>query len=159
MDLPILKDKVHKIFSDYLEQHQQRKTKERFAILDLIYSLNYHFDTDSLYRLLLENKIRVSRATVYNTLELLLECDLIIKHQFKNNMAQYEKSHQYKQHDHLICEDCGRVLEFCDPRIQQIQSMMGEILQFNVTHHRLNLYGKCIKLQSEGKCEYLNLVD
>ena len=88
---------------------------------------------------------RVSRATVYNTLELLVSCDLITKHQFGKNLAQYEKSYGFKQHDHLICLNCGEVLEFCNPHIQQIKSMMGDILEFEVTHHSLNLYGKCRK--------------
>lgn len=94
---------------------------------------------------------RVSRATVYNTLELLVSCDLITKHQFGKNLAQYEKSYGFKQHDHLICLDCEDVVEFCDPRIQQIKSMMGEILQFEITHHSLNLYGKCQRLNCKNK--------
>jgi Fur family transcriptional regulator, ferric uptake regulator len=88
---------------------------------------------------------RVSRATVYNTLELLLSCDLIKRHQFGKNLALYEKSYGFKQHDHLICTDCGQVNEFCDPRVQQIKDMMGEIMGFQITHHSLNLYGHCTK--------------
>ena len=91
---------------------------------------------------------RVSRATVYNTLELLVTCDLVKKHQFGKNLAQYEKSYGYKQHDHLICVDCGKVLEFCDPRVQPIKDMIGEFLKFRITHHTLNLYGQCA-----GACE------
>jgi Fur family ferric uptake transcriptional regulator len=91
---------------------------------------------------------RVSRATVYNTLELLVHCDLVKRHQFGKNLAQYEKSFGFKQHDHVICLDCGKVLEFCDPRIQQIKTMMGELLHFKITHHSLNLYGHC-----NGACE------
>ena len=66
----------------------------------------------------------------------------------------FEKSYAYKQHDHLICEDCEHVFEFCDPRIQQIQSMMGELLKFNITHHSLNLYGKCKELETKGTCKH-----
>jgi Fur family ferric uptake transcriptional regulator len=90
---------------------------------------------------------RVSRATVYNTLELLVSCDLVKKHQFGKNLAQYEKSYGYKQHDHVICADCSKVVEFCDPRIQQIKNMVGELLNFEITHHSLNLYGIC------GSCQ------
>jgi Fur family ferric uptake transcriptional regulator len=88
-------------------------------------------------------KYRVSRATVYNTLELLVSCDLVTKHQFGKNMAQFEKSYGYHQHDHIICIDCGKVVEFCDPRIHQIQSMVGDLLKFEIKHHSLNLYGSC----------------
>jgi Fur family ferric uptake transcriptional regulator len=95
---------------------------------------------------------RVSRATVYNSLELLVNCDLVKKHQFGKNLAQYEKSYGYKQHDHLICINCNKVLEFCDPRIQQIKDIMGDLLKFRVIHHSLNLYGECL-----GECEYKKL--
>ena len=67
-------------------------------------------------------------------------------------MAQFEKSYGYKQHDHIICLDCGKVVEFCDPRIEQIQSMMGDLLQFEIKHHSLNLYGNCAKLKA-GNCD------
>ena len=88
---------------------------------------------------------RVSRATIYNTLELLLECDLVSRHQFGNNQAHYEKSHGYKQHDHLICGQCGHVLEFCDPRIQNIQKIVEEHFQFKILNHSLNFFGQCLK--------------
>ena len=86
-------------------------------------------------------KYRVSRATLYNTIELLMECALVRKHQFGKNQAQYEKSYFDKQHDHVILTDTGEVIEFCDPRIQSIKQTIEEVFDINIENHSLYFYG------------------
>ncbi len=121
---------VIKIFSTYLEKNGLRKTPERFAILEEIYRRTDHFDAEALYIHMKTQNYRVSRATVYNTLELLVSCDLVRKHQFGKNLAQYEKAYGFKKHDHAVCIETGQVFEFCDPRIQQIKQTVSEMLKY-----------------------------
>ena len=86
-------------------------------------------------------KYRVSRATLYNTIELLLECSLVRKHQFSNDhQASYEKCYFNKQHDHLIISDSDEVIEFCDPRINTIKETIEEVFDVDIHNHSLYFY-------------------
>ena len=141
---------VKKIFTEYLHDHNLRKTPERFAILQEIYSTNGHFGIEDLYNKMKDTRYRVSRATLYNTIELLLDCNLVIKHQFGHNCAQYERSYKFRQHDHFVDLDTGQVMEYCDPRLLEIQQTIEKELGVEITHHSLIFYGRK-KTESRSK--------
>jgi len=134
---------VRQQFCQHLRQRGLRRTRERLTVLDELYKTEGHTDVETLYFRLNQKGHSISRATVYNTLNLLMDCDLAVRHQFGTQSAKYEPSFRYWQHDHLICLDCHEVLEFCDPRIQRIQDMVAEVYHFDIKRHALNLYGHC----------------
>lgn len=142
-----VKETVRQIFTEYLNVHGHRKTPERYAILDTIYTIKGHFDIDMLYSYMAEKeKFRVSRATLYNTIVLLIDAGLVIKHQF-GNTSQYERSYNNETHHHIICTMCGKVSEFEDENLKQA-IVDTKVKGFHVSHYSLYIYGVCNKCMS-----------
>ena len=140
-------DTVRDIFTNFLVERKHRKTPVRFAILERVYAYEGHFKAEDLHKAMSE-EYRVSLATVYNTLELLLECHLVVKHQFGDQIAQYEKTFGSLIHHHLVCSKCGKIKEFSDKAIRAaIQNK--KFVHFQMSHYSLYLYGLCSKCKSE----------
>jgi Fur family ferric uptake transcriptional regulator len=97
------------------------------------------------------NKSRVSRATVYKTLELLTQCDLLSLRNFGDNMKRYESNYKRQNHDHLICLDCGRIVEFTNNKIKKIQEEICDALGYEPSTYSFNLFVRC---KNKKECPY-----
>ncbi len=135
---------AHEEFRRFLKKENHRITPERFEVLD--YALNYegHFGADELFLKMKNNNSNISRATVYNTLELLAACNLLSKRNFGENKTRYEAKFGKKTHDHLICTNCGDIKEFSEPAIEIIVKEISTKLGFDPTGYSFNIFGKCI---------------
>ena len=146
-----LYDKASKILEDYIILKKLRRTPERNYLLKLIYERNDHFGAEDLFLAIDKKQFNVSKATVYNSLDLFLECGIITKHYLNNNTSIYEKAYGFKQHDHFICQECKKIIEFCDPRLYQIKKSLEEVLKVEINSHQLYLYGTCQNSACKGK--------
>ena len=139
------------VIKDVLRQNLKdkglRNTPERYTILEEIYNYDEHFNVDDLYLLMLQRKYHISKATIYNTIEVFLDAGLIRKHQFGEG-STYEKSYFDKQHDHLVLYKSGsdkeieEIIEFCDPRIQAIKDSIENIFNVKIDSHTLYFFGQ-----------------
>lgn len=141
--IEVIKD----VLRQYLKDKGLRNTPERYTILEEIYNYDKHFNVDDLYLLMLQRKYHISKATIYNTIEVFLDAGLIRKHQFGEG-STYEKSYFDKQHDHLVLYKSGsdkeieEIIEFCDPRIQAIKDSIENIFNVKINSHTLYFFGQ-----------------
>ena len=127
-------------FSDYLDAHGMRKTTERYAILKRIMDINGHFTIEELQQIIDNDGFRVSRSTVYNTVELLMDAKMLRRHVFEGMQAQYERI--TLPHTHLICTTCGKVKEVRDTNFAAFMNAR-RFNAFNTDHYSLYVYGTC----------------
>lgn len=141
---------IKEVLRQYLQEKGFRNTPERYTILEEIYKLDQHFNVDDLYLLMIQKKYHVSKATIYNTLEIFIDAGLIRRHQFgekTSTSSSYEKSYFDKQHDHLVIykndsdKEIDEIIEFCDPRIQGIKQSIEDVFGVEIQTHSLYFYG------------------
>ena len=141
--------KAHEKFKEYLRGGNHRITPERFDVLDAALEYKGHFGADDLYVKMKNNGLNVSRATIYNTLELLALCELLAKRHFGDNKTHYESSFNRKNHDHLVCVNCGKIKEFSSDQIQDIVDKVCADLDFTSSGYSFTIFGNCNKA---GNC-------
>lgn len=136
-------EKAEEIFRNFLKSGKNRITPERFEVLEAALENEGHFGADDLFIQMKNANSRVSRATVYNTLELLVHCELISKRNFGENITRYESNYKRQTHDHLICVDCGKIIEFSDHRIKKLPSEISSELGFEFDSYSFNIFARC----------------
>ena len=139
-------DAARQILDSYLEANNHRKTPERYAILETIYSLNGHFSLEQLGRQMEQDCFRVSRATLYNTMRLFLKLRLVARHRLEEG-TRYEACHS-QRHSHQICTMCGVVTEVDLPLVAKAIEE-SRLRRFRKEGFTLYIYGVCSSCQAQ----------
>jgi Fur family ferric uptake transcriptional regulator len=130
-------------FEAYLRSKKLKLTGERMEILGTIFQKDVHFDAEELHADLKQKGRDISRATVYRTLDLLVQCGLVRKSSLGSTHANYEAAHENEHHDHLICLNCNKVIEFFRPDLETLQEAICAEQRFKPLHHSLQIFGIC----------------
>ncbi|CAN5481201.1 transcriptional repressor [soil metagenome] len=150
----MVSETIRNLFIDYLKKHSHRITNERFLILDTALSMEGHFNADELYLKMKNDMINVSRATVYKTLDLMSECDILTKHNFKGERTRYETKVGRNNHYHIICVACNKIIEFEDPQIEKdLILKIGKGVHLKMLDHTVQVFAECEDIKN---CDYKN---
>ncbi|MCA9716324.1 MAG: transcriptional repressor [Myxococcales bacterium] len=143
-------------FHAYLAKNQLKSTRQRDLIAYKFFSTEGHISIEELLALSRTENPRIGYATVYRTLKLLTECGLAAMRRFGDGQTMYETAGDTEHHDHLICIECGHVLEFQNEEIEREQERVARSFGFNLVRHRLELYGMCPKARGikGGSCPH-----
>jgi Fur family transcriptional regulator, ferric uptake regulator len=144
---------IKDVFVKYLKDNKHRITNERFLILDSAISMKSHFDADELYLKMRKDYLRVSRATVYNTLELMSDCKILTKHNFKDDRARYETKYGRNNHYHIICRTCNIIIEFENNKIEKTLSKTCNDYNLKLLDHSLQVFAVCNDTKNCNKCK------
>ena len=130
-------------FLQFLRSRGHRVTQERLALFDEIFSQHKHIDAEELLAAMKAQGLKISRATVYRNLDLLVDCGLVRKQRLGRDRFLYEHVHGGQHHDHLVCTGCGRVVEFVSPGIVALQAEICRAHGFVPSRHTLQISGLC----------------
>jgi Fur family ferric uptake transcriptional regulator len=130
-------------FKNALKERGLKSTSQRDDIARVFFACNRHISVEELYREVRKVNPRVGYATVYRTVRLLRECGLAAERHFNDGEARFENVEHEEHHDHLICERCGRIVEFSNAGIEELQEVVARKLDFVISRHKMELYGIC----------------
>lgn len=131
------------VFNDYLRHQGLKNTSQRMRILETFLGSKSHYSTEDLYLKLRKDHSKIGYATVHRTLKLFAECGIATELNFGDGQTRYEPLNIDQHHDHLVCVDCGEIIEFSEPRIEKLQEQVAAQYGFKIKSHRHELYGLC----------------
>jgi len=134
------------IFKEHLRRQGLKSTAQRDDIAKVFFAASRHISVEELYNDVKRVNPHIGYATVYRTMKLLTECGLALERHFRDGEARYESAEGH-HHDHLICESCGKIVEFEEPRIESLQAEVARRLGFELSGHKMELYGRCATCQ------------
>ena len=136
------------VFREFIRKKGLRNTPEREQVVRAVFAIHDHFDVEELYSILHSKNDKISKATVYRTIPLLLESGLIQEAYFEDGHHHYEHIYGHEHHCHLRCLDCGKVIEFTEETVKDVEQRVGAHYEFLVTGHKLEVYGYCVKCKA-----------
>jgi Fur family ferric uptake transcriptional regulator len=139
--------KEQTLFKNFLAGQNLKFTPQRCAVLEAVFGIHRHFDADEMVDILKRKQKRISRATVYRTLDLLVKAGLVRAMELGDSKKVYEHIVGHKHHDHLICTACGRTIEFDEHVIESLQQQVCDRLSFRPERHSLRIFGVCDRCQ------------
>ena len=148
--MPVTDREIHR-FQNFLQTQGLKLTSERTALVREIFASHYHFEADELLFKMKEKRLKISRATVYRTLELLVKSGMVRRVHLGEDHYHYEHVHGDSHHDHLVCTTCGAVIEFHDPALEARQREVCERKRFTPTFHNLQILGVCDACRRKGE--------
>jgi Fur family ferric uptake transcriptional regulator len=147
--VPAVEREVNR-FQNYLATLGLRLTRERVALVREIFSTHYHFEADELLLKMKQKSVKISRATIYRTLELLVKSGMVRRVHLGEDHYHYEHVKGDSHHDHLICTTCGSVIEFHDANLEARTLEICEKKKFTHTFHNLQILGVCDSCRKKG---------
>lgn len=139
------------VFLKHIQAKGLKRTAQRDLILEVFLRTEEHLSSEDLYRLVQKEDPTIGQTTVYRTLKLLTEAGLAREVRFGDGRTKYEHQYKHKHHDHMICSQCGRVIEFFSAELEAIQDRMAAKHKFEVTQHLLRIIGLCAECRRANK--------
>jgi len=136
-------ERLRRTLEAYMARQGLRSTEQRRLIIDTFFGTSEHVTIEDLLTAVKSRDNRIGYATVYRTLKMLAESGVALERHFGDGFTRYELADGETHHDHLICTSCGSIVEFEEPEIERLQARVAERHDFEVIHHRHELYGTC----------------